>query len=429
MKSRLAIVDGIRTPFCKAGGKLKTVQADDLGAFAVKELLARTGFPAGEIDEVVFGNVAQPIHAANIARVIALKSGLPAEVTAHTVHRNCASGMQAFTTASQMIAAGDAETVLVGGTESMSNIPLLYGPEMTGLFMRLARAKKRSQKLKAIASFRLPYLKPVIALEQGLTDPVCGMIMGLTAEKLSREFGITREQQDRYSLQSHQRASKAIDAGWLSDEIIPVPIPPAYAEIQQCDEGPRPNQSMEDLQKLRPYFDRKTGTVTVGNSSQVTDGAAVALVMSEEKAKTMEREPLGYIRDYAYAALGGDRMGLGPVHATAKLLDKTGLVLNDFELIELNEAFSAQVLACERAFASHEFAQNFLCREQAVGTLDPDRLNVNGGAIALGHPVGATGARLVITLLKELRRRGLQRGLATLCIGGGQGAAFVLEVE
>lgn len=429
MHSRLAIVDGLRTPFCKAGGKLKNVQADDLGAFAVKELMARSGFPSDEVDEVVFGSVAQPIHAANIARVIALKAGLPESLTAHTVHRNCASGMQAFSTAMQMIAAGEAEVLLVGGTESMSNIPLIYGPEMTALFTRLAKAKKVSQKLKALAAFRLSHLKPVVALEQGLTDPVCGLIMGLTAERLAREFHITREQQDQYALQSHQRATKAIEAGWFDEEIVPIPVPPSYTEIQQHDEGPRSQQSMEDLQKLRPYFDRKTGSVTVGNSSQVTDGAAAALVMSEKKAKALGLQPMGFVRAYAYAALGGDRMGLGPVYATSKLLAKTGLALSDFELIELNEAFAVQVLACERAFASHEFAQRYLGRNEALGAIDPDVLNVNGGAIALGHPVGATGARLVVTLLKELRRRGLQRGLATLCVGGGQGASFALEVE
>jgi acetyl-CoA C-acetyltransferase/acetyl-CoA acyltransferase len=429
MNSRLAIVDGIRTPFCKAGGKLKNVQADDLGAFAVKELIARTGLPLNEIDEVVFGNVAQPIHAANIARVIALKAGLPIELPAHTVHRNCASGMQAFTTAAQIIGAGEAETVLVGGTESMSSIPLIYGPKMTELFYRLNKARSLSQRLKVLTSFRISYLKPVVALEQGLTDPVCGLIMGLTAERLSREFHITREQQDQYALESHQRATAAIEAGRLSEEIVPIPVPPRYADIQQADEGPRPNQSMEDLQKLRPYFDRKTGTVTVGNASQVTDGAAAALVMSEEKAKALGLQPLGYLHSYAYAALDGDRMGLGPVYATAKLFDKTGFSLDDFELIELNEAFAAQVLACERAFSSHEFAQTHLGRDEALGTIDTEKLNVNGGAIALGHPVGATGARLIVTLLKELRRRNLQRGLATLCVGGGQGAALVLEVN
>jgi len=429
MNIRLAIVDGVRTPFCKAGGKLKEVQADDLGAFAVKELMARTGYPAEQIDEVVFGNVAQPIHAANIARVIALKAGLPLATTAHTVHRNCASGLQSFSTAAQMIAAGDAATVLVGGTESMSNIPLLYGPQMTDLFVRLSRAKTASQKLKVLGSFRLSYLKPVIALQQGLTDPVCGLIMGLTAERLSREFHISREEQDLFSLQSHVRARAAIEAGRLAEEMVPVPVPPRYKEIQQHDEGPRPNQSMADLQKLKPYFDRKTGTVTVGNSSQVTDGAAAALVMSAEKAQAEGLQPLGYVHSYAYAALAGDRMGLGPAYATARLLDRTGFKLNDFELIEINEAFAAQVIACTRAFGSRDFAKKDLGRDEALGEIDPEKLNVNGGAIALGHPVGATGARLIVTLLKELRRRGLQRGLATLCVGGGQGAAFVVEVN
>ncbi len=429
MNSRLAIVDGLRTPFCKAGGKLKGAQADDLGAFAVKELLARTGYPPEGIDEVIFGSVAQPINAANIARVVALKAGLPKALPAFTVHRNCASGMQSFTSAAQMIAAGDGEVIVVGGTESMSNIPLLYGPEMTAFFQRMYKARTVGQKLKLLASFRLAHLKPVIALEQGLTDPICGMIMGLTAERLSRDFGITREQQDEYALESHRRTKEAIESGRLVEETVPVPVPPRYDEIQQVDEGPRPNQSIADLQKLRPYFDRKTGTVTVGNSSQVTDGAVAALVMSEEKAKTLGLEPLGYMSAYAYAALEGERMGLGPVYASAKLFKKTGLKLDDFELIELNEAFAAQVIACERAFASHEFAQRHLGGGQALGTIDRDRMNVNGGAIALGHPVGATGARLIITLLKELRRRGLQRGLATLCVGGGQGAALALEVN
>ncbi len=421
MSSRLAIVDGTRTPFCKAGGKLKSVQADDLGAFAVKELLARTGFPAGEIDEMIFGNVAQPIHAANIARVIALKAGLPVDLPAYTVHRNCASGMQAFTSATGV--------AVVGGTESMSNIPLLYGSHMTELFYHLNRAKTLAQKLKGLAAFRLRFLKPVIGLEQGLTDPVCGLIMGLTAERLSRDFQITREQQDEYALESHHRATRAIEAGRLAEEIIPIPISPKYTEIQQVDEGPRPKQSMEDLQKLKPYFDRKTGTVTVGNSSQITDGAVAALVMPEEKAKALGLQPLGYLHSHAYAALAGDRMGLGPVYATAKLFDKTGFSLDDFDLIELNEAFAAQVLACDRAFSSHEFARIHLGRDQALGGLDPEKMNVNGGAIALGHPVGATGARLIVTLLKELRRRKLHRGLATLCVGGGQGAAFALEVD
>lgn len=429
MNSRLAIVEGIRTPFCKAGGKLRNAQADDLGAFAVKELMVRTGFPPEAIDEVVFGNVAQPIHAANIARVIALKAGLPTSLPAFTVHRNCASGIQSFTSAAQMIAAGDAEVVLVGGTESMSNIPLIYGPEMTALFQRLFKAKTFGQRAQVMASFRFRHLKPVIALEQGLTDPVCGLIMGLTAERLSREFRITREQQDEYALESHRRATAAIESGKLAEEIVPVPVPTKYDEIQQADEGPRPNQSMEDLHKLRPYFDRKTGTVTVGNSSQVTDGAVATLVMSEEKAKAMGLQPLGYLHSYVFAALSGDRMGLGPVYASSRLFDKTGFTLDDFDLIELNEAFAAQVIACERAFSSHEFAQRFLGRDQALGTIDPDKMNVNGGAIALGHPVGATGARLIVTLLMELRRRGLQRGLATLCVGGGQGAALALEVN
>ncbi len=251
--------------------------------------------------------------------------------------------------------------------------------------------------------------------------------MGQTAEILAREFHATRRDQDEFALMSHQRAAKAQLEGRLAEEIIPAPVPPAYAAMQLSDEGPRPNQDMEALGKLKPYFDRVAGTVTAGNASQITDGAAAVLVMSESNARARGITPLGYVRDYAYAALDGRRMGLGPVFATDKLLKRTGLTMADFELYEINEAFAAQVIACERAFASAEFAKANFGRDAAIGAIDRAKLNVNGGAIALGHPVGATGTRLIITLLRELRRRGLKRGLASLCVGGGQGAAFALE--
>lgn len=429
MKERIAIIDGIRTPFCKSGGTFKALSADDLGAIVVKELLARTEFPPAEIDELIFGNVAQPANAANITRVISLKAGLPQSLIAQTVHRNCASGMQSITTAANKILAEETDIVLAGGTESMSQIPLLFGRKMSTLFLKLFKAKTLLKKIKALASFRFSYLKPVIGLEQGLTDPICGLNMGLTAETLSREFHITREEQDTFALLSHQRALKAIEEGRLAEEIVPVPVPPDYRTVQMKDDGPRENQTLEALQKLKPYFDRRTGTVTVGNSCSISDGAAAVLVMKESKAKERNLKPLGYLRDYTYAGLDGARMGLGPVYATAKLLDKTGLSMKDFTLIELNEAFATQVIACEKAFASDSFSKKFLQRDKAVGEIDRQRLNVNGGAIALGHPVGTTGTRLVITLLKELRRRKQNLGLATLCVGGGQGAALAIEVE
>jgi acetyl-CoA acetyltransferase family protein len=429
MKERIAIIDGIRTPFCKAGGALKDYHADDLGALAIRELLIRTNFPHELIDEVIVGNVAQPAHAANVARVAALKAGLPVNIPAFTVHRNCASGMQALTSASNKILAGQADIILVGATESMSNIPLLFGNKMTDLFSNLFRSKTLKSKLSHLLSFRPSFLKPIIGLEQGLTDPVCGMIMGITAEVLAREFRISREEQDQFALMSHQKAVTAIREKLLAQEIFTIPRPKKFDSMQEEDDGPRPDQNIEALTKLRPYFDRAAGTVTVGNACQVTDGAAAALIMTESKAKELKLNPIGYLREYAYASLDGSRMGLGPAYATAKLFNKSGLTLSDFNLIEINEAFAVQVMANMHAFSSKEFAQKYLGRDTALGDIDETRLNVNGGAIALGHPVGATGLRLVITTLKELARRNQPLGLASLCIGGGQGAALALEVE
>ena len=429
MAERIAIIDGLRTPMCKSGGAFKNIEADDLGAYVVKELVARTELPLGEIDEFIFGNVSHPVHAANISRVIALKSSLPTNLIAHTISRNCSSGMDAITSGIEKMLCGEAKVILAGGTESMSNIPLLYNKEMTNFFLKIFRAKTFPQRLGALFSFRPRFLKPVVGLTQGLTDPISGLIMGLTAEVLSREFLVTREEQDEFALRSHQKACQAIQEGRLAEEIVPVVIGPDYKKVQYHDDGPRPQQTIEALRKLKPYFDRRTGSVTVGNSCQVTDSAAAVFIMRESKAKSMGYKPLGYVRGYAYAALEPHRMGLGPAYATAKLLEKTNYTVKDFDLIELNEAFATQVIANERAFASDAFAKTYLSRSKALGEIDPDRLNVNGGAIALGHPVGMTGTRLVITLIKELRRQNKNLGLATLCVGGGQGGAMALEVE
>jgi acetyl-CoA acetyltransferase family protein len=426
---RLAIISGIRSPLAKAGTDLKAVQADDLGMHVVKELLIRSDVTPEQIDEVIIGNVAQPAHAANIARVIALKSGIPESVPAFTVHRNCASGVESLTTAALKIHGTNAEIMVVGGTESMSNIPLIYNRNMTGLFEKLARAKSIGAKLAALLSFRPGHLKPVIAVMQGLTDPVSGLIMGLTAENLARDFSISREEQDEFALMSHQRAVAAQSAGYFSDEIVPIATPPKYESMMIDDNGPRADQSMAALHKLRPYFDRHNGSVTVGNACPLTDGAAALIVMPEAKAKEMGLNPLGYMVDFAYAGCDPSRMGIGPVFSTVKLMKQTGLALSDFDLIELNEAFAAQVIACERAFASANYCSEHFGLDKAIGELDRDRLNVNGGAIALGHPVGTTGTRLVLTLLHELRRRNKNRGLATMCIGGGQGASILVEVD
>jgi acetyl-CoA C-acetyltransferase/acetyl-CoA acyltransferase len=424
---RIAILDGIRTPFCKAAGPLRDVAADDLGARVVTELLARTNLDADDVDGVIFGNVAQPPHAANIGRVISVKAGLPTSLVAHTVHHNCASGMRSITDAAAAIESGRADLVIAGGTESMSQIPLLFGVEMTRFFVRLMRARSFGQRARALASFRPRHLKPVIALQLGLTDPLCGLNMGQTAEILAREFGITREEQDEFALESHLKAAAAWEQGRLADEIAPMVVPPRYAAVQLADDGPRPDQTPEALAKLRPYFDRRAGTVTVGNACPVTDGAAALVLASERKAKALGVEPLGYLAHWSYAALDGSRMGLGPVYATAKLVEETRMSVADFDLVELNEAFAVQAIANERAFDSHSFAERHLGRSKPLGRIDRARLNVNGGAIALGHPVGATGTRLVLTLLREMKRRGAENGLATLCVGGGQGAALALK--
>jgi len=428
-KERIAIVSALRTPMSKMGGKFKHMQADQLGAVLFRELMMQSSVNVEEVDEVIIGNVAQPIHAANIARVIALRAGFPESTPALTVHRNCASGMESITTAASRIYAGEGKIYVCGGVESMSNIPLVYSEKMTGLFTKLARSKTALDKVRTLFGFRPSFLKPIIGLMSGLTDPVSGLIMGNTAEVLAQDFGISRGEQDAFSLASHQKAQKAKESGRFSLESMALVYDVHDGEYLDYDDGIRESQTIEKLARLRPFFDRKNGTVTAGNSSQITDAAAGVVLMSESDAKERGLEPLGYLRDYAYEGLEPKRMGLGPVFATHKLFKQTGLNMEDMEIVEINEAFAAQVIACERAFASDAFAKTHFGEDKAVGAINPEILNVNGGAIALGHPVGMTGTRLVLTVLHELRERGLQRGLATLCIGGGQGAALLLEVE
>jgi acetyl-CoA acetyltransferase family protein len=418
------ILGGIRTPFVKAGGALRDTPVYDLGRVAVTELLSRHGVDPATLDEVVLGNCAQPPEAANVSRITALRAGVPQSVPAVTVHRNCASGMEAAAMAHQRIAAGTARLVLAGGMESMSQIPLLYSVEYGAWLERVVRARSPLAKVAGLLAFRPHMLRPRIALLEGLTDLSCGLNMGQTAEVLAREFRIRRERQDEFALVSHQRAVAARER--LREEIVPLFPPPAF-EVVRDDIGPRENQTLEALARLKPYFDRRNGTVTVGNSCQVTDGAVALLIGDEETARRWPTPPLGRIVAYAFAGLAPERMGLGPVFAAARALERAGIGLEDCELFEINEAFAAQVLACLEAMRSSAFARAELGRERALGEIPLGRLNVNGGAIALGHPVGASGARLLLTLLTELRRRGLRRGLAALCVGGGQGAAFVLE--
>jgi acetyl-CoA acetyltransferase family protein len=335
--------------------------------------------------------------------------------------------MEAIANAWYRIQAGDGEIFLAGGVESMSRIPLLFNEPATRWFNNLYRVKTFPQKLSTLLKFKLRFLNPVIGLQQGLTDGFCGLNMGETAEVLAKEFKISREEQDRFALRSHQKAERATREGLLSSEILPVPVPPKYEKVVDKDNGIREGQSMEALGKLRPVFDRFYGTVTAGNASQITDGAAAVLVMPETRARELGYEPLGYIRSFAFAGLDPSRMGLGPAYATPLALKRAGLTMKEVQLIEINEAFAAQVLANLQIFESDTLAKKYLSQDRSAGKIDMDILNVNGGAIALGHPVGGSATRLIITLLMEMKRRNLNLGLAALCVGGGQGAAFVLE--
>ncbi|HEX5050259.1 MAG TPA: acetyl-CoA C-acyltransferase [Planctomycetota bacterium] len=423
----LAIVTGYRTPFCRANGALQGAAAADLATHVLREVLDRTDIRPAAIDEVILGCAGADAREANVARVAALRAGLPESTPAVTVMRNCASGMEAVLVAQQRLRAGEGEVFLVGGTESMSNFPLVMGPDLVRFFQRLGKARSAVQRVRALAGFRLRSLKPRIAIVEGLTDPITGMMMGNTAEQVALQFGIDRAAMDAFALQSHERAATAQQQGRFAGELAPIVSPPDYRAAIAADDGVRTEQTLQALGKLKPVFDRHEGDVTVGNSCQVTDGAVALLCMSTAKAKSLGLSPLAVVRGHGTAALSPATMGLGPVHATPPALARAGIGLADLDLIEINEAFAAQVLACQRAFADEDYCRRQVGLPGAVGQLDPARLNVNGGAIALGHPIAATGARLVLTLAHELRRRGNRYGLATLCVGGGQGQAVVLE--
>lgn len=425
----VVIVGGVRTPFAKAGTKLKDVHPVDLGQTALKQLLAEVDIDVNEIDEVIIGNTGNPSDAANISRVIALRSGIPQKTSCYTVHRNCASALESITSGYDKIKSGTMDVVVAGGTESMSQMPLLFTKQFQDLFSEFAFAKTMGKRIAALKKIKLKYLKPRISVMEGLTDPFSGINMGQTAEILAKEFSITRQEQDEYAAESHLKAVEAQKNGNLSKEITPVFLPPKYKDVVSEDIGPREGQSVEKLSKLRPYFDKKFGSITVGNACPITDGAAMVMLMSRKKANELGIKPIATIKGYGFAGLDPKRMGLGPVYSTPVALKRSGVDFKDIGLIELNEAFAAQVLACVKAMADKEYCKKNLGLDEAIGEVDMSKLNVNGGAIALGHPVGATGTRIVITLMKEMQRRNEKYGLATLCIGGGQGGAIVLERE
>lgn len=416
MTRNVYVLAGARTAYSKAGTDLAAVGAADLGRAAAVEAIARAGVTADAIDQTVIGNIATPVDAANIARIVALRAGVPKDRPAHSVSRNCASGIEAVVQAARLVQTGEAECVLAGGTESMSQIPFLYRDGVKDVLTKAGMAKSAGERLGAFG--RMPWkdlLNPVIGLKEGLSDPVCGLNMGETAEVLAKEGRITREEQDRFALRSHQRATAA--RARLAEEITAVPVPPDFDRVATLDNGVRENQTMEQLGKLKPFFDRKFGTVTAGNSSQITDGAAAVVVASEDFVKAHGLPKLGRVVSWGFAGLEPERMGLGPSYSTPPALKRAGLGMKQIGLVEMNEAFAAQVLANLQRFA----------KDPLLGPIDEDALNPNGGAIALGHPVGSSGTRLVLTLLLEMRRRSVAHGLATLCVGGGQGASIVLE--
>lgn len=428
MADRIAIAGGVRTPYVKAGTLFSGFSAVDLGRLAIAELIARSGIDPAALDSVIIGNVAQPAEAVNPARVMALYAGVPEHVPAYTVSRNCASGMQSIISAAQSIATGEAELVLAGGVESMSNIPFFVSKKLQDLLTRFQHSRSFAAKAATLLKLRPRDLTPSVGLMLGLTDPTCRLNMGQTAEVLAREFKISRERQDEFALMSHQRVASARAEGRFKEEIMTVLCPPAFDKAVNFDNGVRLNESMEDLARLKAVFDRKYGTVTAGNASQITDGAAAVLVASEKAVSKYGLEPLGFIKDHVFTGLSPKRMGLGPSYATAKVLARSGADFSKIGLIEINEAFAAQIIANEMVFGDDTLSERLL-GSKAIGSIDREILNVNGGAIAMGHPVGSSGTRLVLTLLLEMRRRAVDLGLATLCVGGGQGASILLERE
>lgn len=419
------IVDGMRTPWLKVRNGPGNFSASDLAILASRYLLVRQTFVPQQLDEVVTGCVMANPDETNISRVIALRLGCGKKVPAYTVQRNCASGMQALDSAALDIACGRYDLVLAGGTEAMSQAPLLINQGMTAWLAEWSSAKTLIKRLQILSQFKLKYLTPVIALLRGLTDPIVGLSMGQTAEIISHRFGITREQMDEFALQSHQRLAAAQDAGFFKDELNP--IYDKENHYYSYDNGLRRDTSLEKLAKLKPFFDKYFGLITAGNSSQVTDGAAFLILASEKAVQQYHLPVLARIVDVAWAGVDPSEMGLGPVHAVATLLKKQELTFNNIDFWEINEAFAGQVLACLAAWQDSEYCQTQLGLTEVLGELDPAIINIDGGAIAMGHPVGASGARIVLHLAHILKRKQARFGIATLCIGGGQGGALLLE--
>ncbi|MFA5960705.1 MAG: acetyl-CoA C-acetyltransferase [Tatlockia sp.] len=417
------VVDGNRTPFLKAKG-VGPFSGADLAVAAGEALLKRLPVSPTDIDEVILGSAMPEPDEANIARIVALRLGCGNKTPAYTVMRNCASGMQALDNAALQIASGRSNLVLAGGTEAMSHAPLLFNQKMASWLAGWFAAKNTKQRLGLITSFRPSYLVPVIALLRGLTDPIVCMNMGQTAEKVAHRFNITREQMDAFALQSHLRTARAFAEGRMEEV---TPVIDKKGQTYSEDDGMRADSSIEKLAKLKPFFDKKYGMVTAGNSSQITDGACLLLLASAEAVKKYKLPVIGRIVDSQWAALDPSQMGLGPVHAAAPILQRNHLKPDELDCWEINEAFAAQVLGCLTAFNDETYCREELGLKEALGELSLTKLNQDGGAIAAGHPIGASGAKIVLRVLETLKHQNGKRGMATICIGGGQGGAMYLE--
>ncbi len=419
------IVDGARTPFLKMRGGRGPFSAADLAVQAAQALMLRQPFKASELSEVIVGCAAPTPDETNIGRVVGLRLGTGNKVPAWTVMRNCASGMQAIDSGIANIQTGRSELVLAVGTDALSRAPLLFSDKAVDWLASFNSAKSFGQKLSALKGFKLNYLAPVIGLLKGLTDPVVGISMGQTAENLAYKFGISRTEMDEYSARSHARAIKAKNTQHFADELVP--IIDSKGNLYHEDDGVRDDSTVDKLAKLKPVFDKPSGNITAGNSSQVTDGAAALILASEEAVQRYGLKPLAKIVDSQWSALDPSEMGLGPVHASAEILMRHQLQLKDIDLWEINEAFAAQTLACLYAFNDETYCQTHF-NHPAFGVLDQEKLNIDGGAIAIGHPVGASGARIVLHLVHALKQQQAKRGIASICIGGGQGGAMLVEL-
>jgi acetyl-CoA acyltransferase len=422
---RVAIIDGCRTPFAKSGTDFKDVTSTELGKAAVRELIARTELDVEQIDHVIYGTVVQSVQEPNIAREVTLGAGIPPRVPSFTVGRACASSNQAITSGAEQIALGMADIVIAGGAESLTDVPILFSKEMREALVRASKARSLGERLQAFRTIRPRHLAPITP---AIAEPTTGETMGESAEKMAKQNGISREAQDRWALRSHTLAAAATADGRLTAEIAPFYVPPKYEKVVTSDNGIRADTSLEKLSTLKPVFDRKYGSVTAGNASPLTDGASAVLLMSEEKANALGYKPLGYIRSYAYAALDpGDQLLQGPVYAAPTAFDRAGLTMKDIDLLEVHEAFAAQVLSNLQWFDSDKIARERLGRDKALGLPPEDQINVMGGSLAIGHPFGATGGRITVTLLNELRRRGKQFGMISVCAAGAMGFVMIVE--